>query len=294
METIFISVASYMDLELTNTVYSALSQASNPSRLFFSVFSQDKDEDHPKLDKLFDMFDVYGFEYEKINYVDAKGVGFARHKTQEPLTDNFTYYLQVDSHTQFRENWDDILIDDYVNAEKFWGGKMIFTAYPGTYTYTDTGNVKISEIEIPTKLRIQPSANTAIVYEPKYTQYNGGYFGEFHAYFCAGFAFGRSQYFIDVPYDQYLYFNGEEQSLSIRFYCKDIKLIAPSKHYVFHHYSGTKRSRHWEKTPNWDTHEKVSIDRLDKFFNGYDLDGFGISDLAKYQDWIDCFLTPAE
>lgn len=283
-----------MDLELTDTIYSALSKAEDPSRLFFSVFSQDVDDGHPKLENLFGMFGVHGFKYQKINYKDARGVGFARYKTQEPLVDYFDFYLQVDSHTQFREGWDTLLINDYLESEKFWGGKMIFTAYPGTYTYTDTGNVKISEIATPTKLRIQPSDNPVIVYEPKYTQYDGGYFGEYHAYFCAGFAFGRSQYFIDVPYDEHLYFNGEEQSLSIRFYCNDIKLIAPSKHYVFHHYSGTKRSRHWEKTPNWEVNEKVSIDRLKKFFDGEHLDGFGIPDMQKYSHWLECFLTPKE
>ena len=283
-----------MDLELTDTVYSALSKAEDPTKIFVSVFSQDVDEDHPKLETIFDLFNVYGFSYQKINYKDAKGVGFARYMTQKPLTNEFEFYLQVDSHTQFRENWDALLIKDYIEAEKFWGGNIIFTAYPGTYDYTDTGNVRISEIAIPTKLRVQLSDNKTIVYEPKYTQYTGGYFGEYHGYFCAGFVFGRSDYFLKVPYDQYLYFNGEEQTLSIRFYCHGIKLIAPSKHYVFHHYSGTKRSRHWEKTPNWEENEKVSIDRLEQFYDGYPLDGFGITSFERYQDWIDCFLTPKE
>lgn len=294
MPTIFISIASYMDLELRDTVYSALSKAEDPSRLFFSIFSQDTDEDHPKLAGLFYLFDAMGFRYERINYKDSRGVGHARAKAQEPLDNTFDFYLQIDSHTQFRENWDTLLVHDYTEAEKFWGGKIIFTAYPGTYTYTDTGNVKISEIATPTKLRIQPSDNPALVYEPKYTNYEGAFFGEFHAYFCAGFAFGRSRYFIDVPYDEHLYFNGEEQTLSIRFYCNDIKLIAPSKHYVFHHYSGTKRSRNWEKTPNWEVNEKVSIDRLGKFYDGEPLDGFGIPDMDKFQDWLNCFLTPRE
>lgn len=283
-----------MDLELTDTVYSALSKAEDPTRIFVSIFSQDTDEDHPKLENLFDLFNVYGFSYQKINYKDAKGVGFARYMTQKPLTNEFEFYLQVDSHTQFRENWDTILIKDYVEAEKFWGGGIVFTAYPGTYDYTDTGNVRISEIATPTKLRVQLSDNKTIVYEPKYTQYTGGHFGEYHGYFCAGFVFGRSDYFIKVPYDKYLYFNGEEQTLSIRFYCHGIKLIAPSKHYVYHHYSGTKRSRHWEKTPNWEENEKVSIERLSQFYDGYPLDGFGITSFEKYQDWLDCFLTTKE
>lgn len=282
-----------MDLELTDTIYSLLSKSKNPQNLFISVFSQDQDNAHPDLEKLFELFKVGGFNYEKINFKDAKGVGFARHRSQKFLTNKYDFYLQVDSHTQFISDWDEKVVLDYMLLEQYWQGKIILTAYPGTYEYTKTGNVKVTEIEIPSCLRVQ-ECPFPYKYEPKYITYNGGEFGQFHGYFCAGFAFGRSQYFIETPYDENLYFNGEEQTLSIRFYCNDVKLIAPNKNYAFHHYSGTRRSRHWEKTPNWSIYDQLSITRLEQFFNNEPLDGFGITDQEKYHKWIECFVTQRE
>ena len=294
MDKIFVSIASYMDLELTQTVFSALSQSKDPSRLFFSVFSQDIDSEHPKLENLFDMFNVYGFDYKKISYVDAKGVGFARAKAQESLTSEFKYYIQVDSHTQFIENWDEKLIKDYIDIENFWKDRIILSSYPGTYVYNESGNIQVSSESTPTCLRVQPSTNKDIVFEPKYTTYYGDDNGAYHGYFCAGFVFGRSEYFIEVPYDPHIYFNGEEQTLSIRFFCNDIKIIAPKNNYVYHHYTGTKRSRHWESTPGWVELDEKSKERLRMFFAGDSLDGFGIKDYSKYLLWVNCFITQPE
>lgn len=290
--SIFISIASYMDLELVDTVYSALSKANNPEKIFVSVCSQDIDTGHPKLESLFDMFNVLGYSYIKMNYKDAKGVGFARNQTQQSLSNDYEFYIQVDSHTQFINNWDSMLIESYKKIEDYWKGKVVLTAYPSGYLYTEYGNIKMPEVIDTTCVRIQYSQNEVLVYEPKYKAWEGNEYGEYHGYLCAGFAFGRSEYFIEVPYDPEIYFNGEEQTLSIRFYCKDIKLISPTRSYVYHHYDGVRRSRHWEKTPNWELHDENGKNRLFAFFSGADLGVYGISDLPKYAEWIGRFVKP--
>ena len=290
MDKIFVSIASYRDQELLDTVFSILKHAKNPKRLFLSIFSQD--ENHPNLEHLFSLFNIKEYSYKKIHYSDARGVGYARAETQKPLNSTYKYYLQVDSHTQFIQDWDDKIVDHYEKAIGYWGN-LIFTAYPGTYEYTETGNLKFATSLVPTCLRIQPAEpNSPIRFEPKYKEYVGGDIGEFHGYFCAGLAFGYAQYFIDVPYDDQIYFNGEEQTLAIRFYCKDIKLLAPPYNYCFHHYTGLKRLRHWQNNETWKKYDDIGIQRLNDFFD-YKLDAtYGISNKEKYHMWQSCFVTP--
>lgn len=291
-DSIYIAIASYMDSELTDTVYSALSKAKNPSNIFISVCSQDNDDAHPKLENLFDMFNVLGFDYIKMHHNDSTGVGLARSKTQKSLSDKYEYYIQVDSHTQFAENWDSLLIEDYKNHEEFWGDKIILTAYPIGYEYTKHGNIKPPDFLGSSVVRIKYCKNPDLVYEPKYKDWKeDSEHGEYHGYFCAGFAFGRSEYFIEVPYDPQIYFNGEEQTMSIRFYCNDIKLIAPKHIYIFHYYGGERRSRNWEKTEKWKEYDELGKVRLSQFFMINDLGIYGITDLKKYAEWIGKFVT---
>jgi hypothetical protein len=291
MDKIFVSIASYRDQELMDTIFSILRQAKNPERIFISIFSQDST--HPFLENLFLSFNINDFLYQKVHYKQARGVGYARAQTQKALNDSYKYYLQVDSHTQFIKDWDEKIINDYEKAFQYWGD-LIFTAYPGSYDYTENGNIKVSDSLIPTCLRIQPaSSDSPVVYEPRYKDYSGGEIGEYHGYFCAGLAFGYSKYFIEVPYDEQIYFNGEEQTLAIRFYCKDIKLVAPPYNYCFHHYTGKKRLRHWEVgDESWKEYDELGKKRLSDFFN-YKLDAtYGISNKDKYHMWQSCFITP--
>lgn len=290
--SIYLSIASYMDLELIDTVYSALSNAKNTKNIFVSICSQDEDNAHPNLEGLFHLFNVLGFNYIRMNYKDARGVGFARSKAQEALNKDHEFYIQVDSHTQFLQDWDIKLIDYYKKLETYWDSKIILTHYPPSYVYTDYGNIRMPDKPETTCVRVQYSQNEDLFYEPKYKDWQGNEYGDYHAYFCAGFAFGRSEYFLETPYDPEIYFNGEEQTLSIRFYCRDIKLISPESGYVFHHYDGTRRSRNWERTPNWNQYDEASKVRLFNFYAGNDIGTYSLPNLTKYVEWIDKFVGP--
>lgn len=293
MSSIFVSIASYRDQELIDTVYSILRQAENPSNIFLSILSQDEDDKHPQLEHIFKIFGVTDYQYNMVHFSESRGACYARAEVQKYLTLDFKYYLQIDSHSQFVDKWDIKLISDYERCREIWGD-YIFSSYPGTYEYNHSGNIKTSDSDIPTSIRIQPISDSPIMYEPKYKDYLGKEFGEYHGYFCAGMVFGYSKFFIDVPYDPNLYFNGEEQTLAIRFYCNDIKLIAPPANYLYHHYTGLKRLRHWENNPGWENDDKRGIERLNDFYLGKDLGIYGIKDMQKYHKWIECFVTPRQ
>lgn len=288
MDKIYVSIASYRDTELTDTVYNLLKQAKNPERIFLYIFSQD--DSHPKLNNILDLFNVKDFIYNKVHFSEARGVGYARHITQKNLSLNFKYYLQIDSHTRFIKNWDEELITDYEKTKTFWKCNIIFSSYPLPYTYNKNGNEQLSNSDNANVAELQEVDNQAL-YKINYEEQVVDEYGVWHGHFCAGFAFGLSEYFLKVPYDPLLYFEGEEHLMSIRFFYNDIKIIAPYKSYCYHHYYGIDtRIKHWETDSNWGKYNTISLQRIKDFFEFKKLGIYGIDNSKKYEEWKNIFL----
>lgn len=284
-KTIYVSIASYMDQELYATVDSLFRNAKRPKNIFLSVFSQDIT--HPDLQPIFDEFGIKSFQYDKINYVLSRGVGFARAHTQKKLSPRYRYYLQVDSHTRFEQDWDTRLINDYEVGQRKWG-KYIYSSYPPGYEYKNNKVVFIENDRIPPAVEIKPTLDFRH-FEAKYCNYVGGTQGQLTGYFCAGLAFGYTNYFLEVPYDPNIYFQGEEQTMSVRFFEKGTKIVAPHDLYLYHDYVGTKRKRQWETNTSREQMQKNSEDRVDLILRGYMRDKYSL-DLESFIMFSDTYI----
>ena len=109
--SIFISIASYRDLELPKTVNSLYQNADNPEDLVFGIVNQDARNKHATFPHLKDQLRT-----NNIHYKDAKGAGYARKLAME-LYDNEDYFFQVDSHMRFAKGWDTKLKNMLVIAQ---------------------------------------------------------------------------------------------------------------------------------------------------------------------------------
>jgi hypothetical protein len=289
LDKIYVAIASYKDTELLDTIYSLLRRAKEPQNIFVCIFSQD--DFHPNLENVFNLFEVKDFFYERVHFSEAKGVGHARAKTQEKLSLDFKYYLQVDSHTRFIQDWDSILITEYEESQEFWKTPIMFSSYPLPYTYDKNGNEKIASSDEANVIGIKLN-DGSLLYRPDYLSKIVDRYGEPQGHFCAGFVFCLSEYILKVPYDKYIYFAGEEHTMSIRFFCEGIQIIAPKRSYVYHHYYGNKtREKHWEVDPEWGEYERASVERITKFFLFEELEGYGIKDKTRYELWKSKFMT---
>jgi hypothetical protein len=294
VDSIFVSIASFRDVELTNTVYSLLSQAKDLSKIHVCILSQDEDDKHPKLESLFDLFNVSDYTYKKINYLESSGVGYARNYIQKQIKPEHDFFFQIDSHTQFIQDWDSILIEDYNKCSEYWGGDIILSSYPLGYLYDSLGNFEYPKSYEPTAVKGIASDNNVLRYACKYSTYFGEDFGFISGYFCAGMVFGKSDLFIDTPYDPNIYFNGEEQTLSIRFYEKGVKLISPPRNYIYHDYDGKKRKRQWDG--DQEIHVKndtSSVNRIKDFYGcKISEPEYSIKDIHSIFNWVYCFVDP--
>ena len=122
--TIFVSIASFNDRWLQQTVDSAISKASNPNRVFFGVWEQ-------RIDSRF-ILDSAGnknIRHVKLTFPRMLGVGLARTGAFSLYKDE-DFILQIDAHMIFADDWDNKLISNYYHvSQDTRNKKIIFTNY---------------------------------------------------------------------------------------------------------------------------------------------------------------------
>lgn len=133
MASIFVQIASYHDFELPKTILHAIKQKSNKHEIHFGIFNcyfNDNEIYIPKVDNL---------RIIEKKAPDGIGVGRSRNIANS-LYDGEEYYLQVDSHTRFKKDWDDFLVSEIIKYQENNIKKPLISTYPGTYRYDDDMN----------------------------------------------------------------------------------------------------------------------------------------------------------
>lgn len=140
METIYIAIPSYEDPQIKETIDDAIQKASHPERLYFGIAIQHKRVPNPDLSE-------YGKTGRfKIVYYDVDtrpGVNRVRYNLMQLCEQDFV--LLVDSHGNFSEGWDEILLDSYKELSLNYD-KVMLTQRPmfraGEIIPKSTDNVK--------------------------------------------------------------------------------------------------------------------------------------------------------
>ena len=121
---IFVSIACYMDKDIINTIEDCLKNAKNPDRVVFGVCLQFDPED-----KFFEKYENNPqIRIKRMHWKEAKGPMYARYFCTKLVKDE-EYFLQIDCHTRFYENWDEIIIEELHKCEKLHN-KCVISHYP--------------------------------------------------------------------------------------------------------------------------------------------------------------------
>ena len=195
---IFVSIASFMDYQLEETIDSCLDNARFPDRINIAVCDQSKEFNQTIHDKV----KYYTF----MDYRSARGPCFARHLLQTIMQDE-EYYLQVDSHTLFDKDWDLNL----TNHIEHLGKNAIISTYP-----LDHGDDESKKDWTWTLVLDREQLFDRHTYFN--TQRGANKSKTIHKGFllAAGFLFSHRSFVEQVPYDPVFYFSGEEPSLALR------------------------------------------------------------------------------
>jgi glycosyltransferase involved in cell wall biosynthesis len=247
---IFVSIASYCDELLFFTIKDCMAKASKPENIFFGIVDQNIATQRAEIEKL-DFKNQIKYVY--VNNIDTLGVSWARNIAFS-LWDGEDFLLQIDSHMLFEKEWDTTLLSQYADLKKS-SQKPIITTYPYDFSFDENNTPTFIKPSGRTVLVLRPHPDTPLEEnnsiirfraEHKYT--DAPVLG---CHIAAGFIFTGSDFIEEIPYDPFLYFIGEEQSLAIRAYTRGWDIYHPIWIPIYHQYKNKKVeyvSQHWHKS----------------------------------------------
>jgi hypothetical protein len=257
MEKIFVSIASYRDKQCHTTVQSIYKNAKYPERIFCGICEQNKEETESCIPKNF----KYQANIRMIEkkYNEAKGPTYARYLCAT-LYENEDFFLQIDSHCLFVDEWDVKCINMiYLLENEMENKNVILSHYP------------------PAVESYREKSPNKFVTHMVDCFFNGDGILTFHgakwkeaerlprrnAFLAGGFIFCRGQWVKDVPFDPHLdyLFTGEEILHSIRTYTSGWGVYTPNENIVFHVYTRKDHPKFWTDNVynNSEVKEKVKI-----------------------------------
>lgn len=232
--SIFVSVAAYRDPELVPTVLNCLDTAERPDDLRIVVNWQHLGDE--------DVSPLRGDPRVEIIEFDAResrGACWARAQIMRRYADA-DWFLQIDSHTRFAPGWDRRLI---AAAKRTEAPKPIISCYPQTYDPA-TGALGGGD---PTQIVLGRWNDDGLpVFDQQFVPGWRDRWAPARARFiAAGFLFAPGSFPHEVPYDDSLYFHGEEITLSVRAFTWGYDLFHPAEVLSWHYYIRQEGPRHW-------------------------------------------------
>lgn len=257
--SIFISVAAFNEPLLELTIRDAVSNASDPSQLVFSIIDQ-----HPenRREQIKSILNGAGLRYVNISPIESRGVCWARALSNSHYAGE-DYFLQIDSHTLFDKGWDKSLISSLTFIKAFTSDKPIISTYPRAFSINNNEVVRESRVE--GIVLVHRPIQGQVLTETKLTLDFVADFVESRlpikgVHIAGGFIFTTGDFIEQIPYDPHYYFLGEEQNLFLRAWTRGWDVFHVSMPPLYHFYKegmGDTDTVHW--------HSKWEDKRDDKF-----------------------------
>ena len=289
-DRIFVSIASYRDFELRNTINDMFAKATFKHRVIAGVLNQVKLEEDTNL-LLGNRTNV---REVIIPNIESKGCTWARNYILTNIRKDEEFVLQVDAHTRFDVGWDVSILTEYSKLPKH---DCVLTSYPPAFepgkpldTTPKHVFMKFRDIHysgLPLFLADISSLKPHQIDGPTITPA-----------LSAGCLFGPSNIFDRVPYDPYVYFFGEEQSMAIRLYTHGIDLYCPQKTFIYHYYYDPEVNKikklHWSDINQKQLDEQKGLARVKYILNmtdhfpdenAIDIGKYSVGNIRSIAEW---------
>jgi hypothetical protein len=231
-EKIFVSIASFCDTDVINTIKSLIEKSFDSERICIGLHLQDDEDFYKKILS-------YNFKNLRIKFTPkelTKGVHWARNKIKEELYNNEDYFLQIDSHSRVKKNWDNILINQY---KSFGLQKIVLSTYPNHFDLPDdekkylsvSNNAPLKVIGFCNDDANDNRLKVANIDSLKDYEMVNAY------WIAAGFFFTNRQWIKEITYSDLITCKGEEDIMTLLSYLKGWNLRVTSEATVWHNYS---------------------------------------------------------
>ena len=285
--TIFISVASYRDPELERTIRSALDNAASPQDLYFGVMLQEFERFAP------DLSWVPNLTLQTIHPKMARGAGYARAQIV-PMYSGQDYFLQIDSHTIFEKNWDQLCIDQYKKAQEISKNNKIILSYFPPPFYVESNKqisiIKNSKTQLPYATKQKPMLTKRGEWTAERVKLSNKNLPEESTTILAGFVFASGELIKEVPYDPEISFFGEELCFALRAWTRGWDIYSPCVTIVYHFYTREGYSKVWKdrnlREISWKELETLSKEKQKRVLCGIEGGIWGagaVRTIAEYE-----------
>lgn len=271
-DKIFISIAAYRDPELIPTIKDCLATADNPKKLVFCIFNQYSDED--KFTDLESYRKDRRFKFIDLEHKQSRGVCFARAIINSHYN-NEEYYFQLDSHHRFAKGWDTACKLKLKKLKKKGHPKPLLSSYLPGYDPLNDPAGRVHENWRLAFDRFMPQG--PLFLKPHTIDEDNGL--ELGRFLGGHFIFTSGRFCKEVPYDPFLYFHGEETSLSVRAFTHGYDIFHPDEDIAWHYYERKGSSRHWDDSALWAEYNSNSFQRYKLLLGA---DSTPIQDLQPY------------
>lgn len=228
---IFVSIASYRDTQIFDTLKSLYEEVSDPNKVRVIVHLQDTNSQYTKILEL----DYPNLEVIFTPFNKAKGVVWARNRIKDKYNGE-DYFLTVDSHSRFKQNWDLILINQLNSIEE---DKVVLSTYPNHFDVPDPEKKYLnlpynapliidrfinpdSDLDNRLKAKNLPSLEDYQIVDTKWVS--------------AGFAFAKGEWVNETKIPEQMVFNGEEDAQTFLSYLKGWSIKLASEATIWHNY----------------------------------------------------------
>jgi hypothetical protein len=244
MPTIFVSIASYRDPELLPTLRDMFANAKYPNDIRVGIgWQRDPSE------SLEEFYGDTRFRVLDIPYQSARGACWARYAIQQ-LYDGEDYYMQLDSHHRFVEDWDEKCINMIQQLQAKGHEKPLLTGYISSFNPRRDPQ---DRIQTPWRMvfdRFIPEG--AVFFLPEsIDNFRELTEPEPARFYSAHFMFTVGSWGTEVMYDPEYYFHGEEISLAARSFTWGYDLFHPHMVIAWHEYTREGRTKCWDDDPVW-------------------------------------------
>lgn len=294
MNTIFVAIACYLDYELKHTILDCINKAKYPENLHFGVCLQ-YDENEGTNEHVLDFLESkLPIKILKYPYTESNGGCWARNLAQS-LYDGETYHLQVDSHTRFIHNWDEIVINDYNELKKIVA-KPLISFLPPCYSRMDDKGIDFDFKHIHELDKINHPKFEYITgeYWPAYSGYSNeqhtGYKPSSVIILYGGFVFSEGSWVVEIKQDPEHYYTGEELALTIRSYTKGYDIFTPNHIVAWHRAHPKTPKKHFNNNPEEIalTKHRHAINRLKMLIEGTgDLGEYGVGNVRTVDQYAE-------
>ena len=227
MSSIFVQIPSYHDFEIGRTIRDCLQKSSGKHIINFGVHLTYFEKNNISIP------DIPNIKYSISIAPDNIGVGMARYLANE-FYDGEDYYLQIDSHMRFESNWDEILINNYLEY-KSMGANPAISAYPGSYEYDESG-VKIlnnkNDVAYIDFIQELSFSNNYVPHQRAVSNFANNVFSRS----VSAASIFSSGDMASIKPNKKIFFWGEEVLTAARLYTHGFDLMLPEHQSIYHLY----------------------------------------------------------